>query len=226
MTSGTQSPSRRTPADAALDGPTRSDRGWVVPWKLTTAQLVVVEREYGREAAILVGGREVAMLAMPTLKDRWSECLLDGSEPAIVVGQVAYLRHRYRTVVFVDGVSIDDGLTLEDWRRRRPAAMDAFEREFSDSRFFGPYGAIGLGVVAFLAFVAGHGSSLSALVVGLALSAALSAWLFVVGRLVLIRWLVSRPSWPAPVRRLLFVSIVLGVPLLVAVLGQYVVTGR
>lgn len=83
------------------------------------------------------------------------------------------------------------------------AKPDRFEREFGHSLVFGPVGSVVAGVLAFLLRNASgntRGDTFSSLLFALALV----AYVFVYGRLLLIRWLISKRSWSYTTRRVLF----------------------
>jgi hypothetical protein len=140
----------------------------------------------------------------------------------VEVVQVQVEKYRAKVLVFVDGVSLDDGSTLEDWRTRKPVAIDGFEQAFGGP-FFGPWGALFFGVLGALPFAAEYSRTRDPSW----LAGAITAFLICAGwwsaGILLIRWLKTKRCWPAPVRRLLVPCVLLGVPIAVVMAGAVLI---
>jgi hypothetical protein len=101
--------------------------------------------------------------------------------------------------------------------------MDAFEREFGSTPFLRLPGATFIGACGALGFIQRHETGVLAIVGPAASFAAGASWVFLAGRFA--RWLITRRTWPSPARRLLWASVVLGIPLLALAVVQAVLVG-
>jgi hypothetical protein len=192
---------------------------WLVPWHGKTARLTVESPLIGRTISILVDGVLVSRSDRSTLEKPWVESLLPGEGPPVLVVQIQLQKYVTRTLVFVNAVDVENGVTLASWRTHRPVALDGFEQAFS-GRFWGPWGALLTGLVVVLPFLAEFSrtrepvwavGAIAAFIVG-------AAWLLAATRL--ISWLKTKRSWPNPLRRLMVPSVILGVPILVVALAS------
>lgn len=192
---------------------------WQIPWRGGAAVLSVARSSWRRVASVLVDGEVVVETIKPTLDNPWIECQLPNTDPPIVVVQFQPQRYWYKTLVFVDGVCVDDGLTLDAWRAKKPVAMDRFEQGFRGP-LWGPTAAIGLGIIFALPFLAqfvktSNPPSLLGAVAGFMVG---TGWLSAV--ILLVRWLRTKRSWPWRLRRSLVVFALLGVPVLLVLVAQ------
>jgi hypothetical protein len=122
---------------------------WLVPWRGSTASLTVLPRRLGN-VAILMDGTEVRRFDRPTLLDPVASIRIGGSDPAIsgwrsatppespvstpiadpdpAIDLIQTVSPRgYETEVFVGGVSVKTGESMQDWLRRAPLPMDILE---------------------------------------------------------------------------------------------------
>lgn len=199
---------------------------WTVPWRGGQGQLSVLPLFPNRAVSVQVGGREVGRLDRPTLGAPWSECILAGSEPKIKVVEIAYPHRRFRTLVFVDGAGIGDSRTEASWRSPAPAPMDDFESQFGTSRLFSPLGAVLAGLCVGAPGVAVWLQRWNPLALGVAAAGFFVATFWIMVNAGLVRWLVGRRSWPSPVRRMIVVFALAGVPVLVILLAQALTTSH
>jgi hypothetical protein len=201
----------------------RQDKvGWLIPWQGGSAHLTVKRAFWSSSSALLVDGREVARTPRPTLERPWVECSVPGTNGRVVVVQLQPEAWVVWTRVFVDGLSADDGLTLDAWRLRRPMALDKFEQGFR-ARVWGPVGAVLVGVIAALpALIQLERTPAPIWVVMAAGGFAISAgWMWAMIRLS--RWLRGKPTWPWRLRRaVVVVGVLLGVPVLILLAAQAV----
>ena len=126
---------------------------WAIPWHGNTSVLTIKTSLLGRSAVVFVDGVEQRRLKRPTEERPWAEIQLDQTPPTIVVAQLFQHRLVVATRVFVDGVCLDDGLSLEAWRSRRPPDVDRFDRLFR-GRLMGPAGPLTIGLVCALPMLA------------------------------------------------------------------------
>jgi hypothetical protein len=123
--------------------------GRPIPWHGGTGILTVKRPTFGKTVSISVDGTVVATPARPMLANPWVECPIPGTHPEVVVVQVQQERYISRVLVFVNGVSLSDGSTLDASRMRKPVARDRFEQGFQPP-LFGVPGAVGIGLFCFL----------------------------------------------------------------------------
>lgn len=198
---------------------------WTVPWQGGHGQLTVTPELLSRQTVVTIDDTAVARFRKPTLRQPWLECDIAGSEPPLKLVQIAFPRSRYRTLVFVNGVSVTDSRSEAEWRAAAPPPMDDFEIGFGSSRYFGPWGAVLVGLAfggpLMLASVLALRPLLLAM--GLLVFATAAGWTALNIRL--ISWLVPRRSWPSTLRNLLVVSSYIGIPILVA-LAAYSLWGQ
>jgi hypothetical protein len=79
------------------------------------------------QVSVLVDGTEVARFRYPTLAAPLTVCAIPGSKPELLVARIA-LPGRSETEVFVDGVGLAFGETLQSFESRAPAGMGGLER--------------------------------------------------------------------------------------------------
>jgi len=201
-------------------GVTRNDDlGWKVPWRGGTGVLSVERSAFRRLASIVIDGQVVAQAAKPTLENPWVECPIAADDTPIIVVQMQPQRYWNKTLVFVDGLCVDDGVALEIWRTHKPAAMDRFEQGFRGF-LWGPVGIIALGVICALPQLAQFGrtsdqSWLAGAGIGFLIGA---GWLSAV--IALVRWLRTKRSWPWRLRRFIVGFVLLGAPVLTVLTVQ------
>lgn len=184
-----------------------------------SARLTVDRQLYGRSLLVRVAGVQVARMARAGLTNPWVALALPGADPEVIVAQVQLSEFLVKTLVFVDGRNLDDGVRVEDWRARAPAALDGFELAFNNG-YFGWKGAVFLGVCGSVPFLAVSSQTRNpAWLVG-AMGAFLvcSGWVLAVA--LLIRWLKTKRSWPEALRRLIVPAAMFGLPGLLIVALQ------
>lgn len=206
--------------------PVRSLSGsWtrVVPQTGASAEVALVDSQPGLTASVSVDGVVVATLRSPTRADPWVEVTLEDTDPPIAVVRVALPGRRQRSLLFADGVCVDDGLTLAEWRARRPGPIDDFEENIGASSWFGLPGAMAIGVAGF-AGVISRGVGLTIILAAFGFLGLCFAWGLCVGRLV--TWLTTKRSWPTGARSTLLVAVALGIPLLAFAMFQQLSVGH
>jgi hypothetical protein len=216
-------PSVDLPSDAFLAGA----NGVYVPWFEGIGRLTVSRPLLGSSATVTVNDRVVATPRKATRLYPWVECPLREADPhQLVVVQLQSAPALIGTLVFVDGICLQDGGTLDSWRARQPAPMDYFEQAIRPDDFWGAKVAIllGVGTVAFAAV--GTWSPTSPIwFVALAASSAVAAgWWLVVARLV--RWLRTKRTWPWRLRVLSVPAVLLGLPVLIMLTLQAFAASR
>ena len=225
MTEQTQAAARATGPDPMV-GPS-NDQGtvWHVPWHGGVGELTVQRSVLRGQVSVAVDGSVVAQMPKPTLQTPWVESGVSGASPTISVVQMQPARYWYKTRVFVDGVSIDDGFTLDDWLEHKPAGMDTFEQGFRGF-LWGPAGVVIVGGACALPLLSqfARTSDPSWLVGALAGFVVGGGWVSIV--LLLVRWLRTKHSWSWRVRRLIVGFALLGVPLLVVLTAQALLPSR
>ena len=165
-------------------------------------------------------GRQLARIARPTLEAPWVECQLPGTRPPVVVVQFQPQRYVVRTLVFLDGVSLNDGMTLEAWRLKQPLPLDRFEQAFR-SRLWGPVGALLIGVVCALPGLVQFDRTAGLLWAVLAAGgfAVSTGWMLTM--IAFTRWLRTRRTWSWRLRRaLVLLGVMLGLPALLLLGAQ------
>jgi hypothetical protein len=100
---------------------------------------------------------------------------------------------------------------------------DRFEREVGRSPIFAPIGAIGWGVLIFVLLQSGQGTSPADFAASIASGVFIACYVFFVGRQILIRWLITKRSWPSGARRVILTGGFLGLPLLAYGLVQFLI---
>ena len=202
-----------------LSGPGREGLPRLILWRGGRARIWVERSFVHRMTSVVVDGEVVARMAKPSLQNPWVECQIPGSDRPITVVQMQPRRYWYKTVVFVDGVSIEDGFTLDAWRAHKPIPMDLFEQRFRGF-LWGPLGALIVGAACSLPQLFGltrTGDIVWAIgaAVGFLIG---SGWMLVVFGLV--RWLRTKRSWSWRGRSLLVGFVLLGIPVLVVAIIQ------
>ena len=112
---------RGSPSGAHWHGPPGSGSVWSIPWEGRIARLTVSRPLFGRTASVLVDGVPVARAARSTLENPWVECALPAPGSNVVMVQVQEAKYVASILVFVDGLSLTDGSTIDEWRARQPA---------------------------------------------------------------------------------------------------------
>jgi hypothetical protein len=179
----------------------------------------------GRErvASVTVNGKLAATLRPPTRVDPWVEETLQGSQPPIAIVRLALPGRRQTGLLFVDGVCVDDGLTLEQWHAIRPGPIDDFEENIAASRWLTPPGAVVVGGAGFIGMM-GRGTDLATFFAALAAFGIGFCWWLSVGRVV--GWLAGKRSWPTRARSLLMLAFMFGIPLLAIGIFQQLSVGH
>jgi len=198
---------------------------WTVPWQGGNSQLVVTPELLSRQSDVTIDDDVVGRFRKPTLRAPWAECEVAGSEPPLKLVQIAFPRSRYRTLVFVNGVSVTDSRSEAEWRAAAPRPMDGFEIGFGSSRYFGPWGAVLVGVAFGGPLLLASVLALRPLLLAMGLVAFAIAAGWTALNIRLISWLVPRRSWPSVLRNLLVVSSYIGIPILAA-LAAYSLWGK
>jgi hypothetical protein len=198
---------------------------WNVPWKGGHGQLAVTPELLSRQSVVTVDDNVVARFRRPTLRAPWVECEMPGSEPPLKLVQIAFPRSRYRTLIFVNGVSLTDLRSEADWRALAPKPMDDFEIGFGSSRYFGRWGAVLVGLAFGGPLMLASVLTLRPLFLAMGLVAFAIAAGWTALNIRLISWLVPRRSWPSVLRNLLVVSSYIGIPIPVA-LAAYALWGQ
>ena len=206
-------PIATAPAKTPPEVPGPASTSWSIPWEGRTARLTVNRPLFGRYASVLVDGTPVASAAKSTLEEPWVECPLPGRGSRVLVVQVQMQKYLAKTLVFVDGLCLDDGTTLDDWRSRQPAAIDGFEQSFAGP-FWGPLGALTLGLVGALPFIAQYTRTSNLFWLAWAAGAFLFGSGWMLAGMLLTRWLKTKRSWPDPLRRLMVPFVMIGLPVL------------
>ncbi len=180
----------------------------------------------GRSTSITVDNYPVATVPKATLENPWVETAFPQAEPKqLVVIQVQPEPARFGILVFVDGVCLQGGGSLQDWRARKPAPQDRFEQVIRPDVMWGAKTAAFLGAFGvlptplFVAWMPASPTYWLLLACGFAIPA---GWWLLVGRLVL--WLRTRRTWPWRLRVMSVPTVLLGVPVLV-ILSLQAVTG-
>ena len=204
------------------DKPRRVDSGliarrsiWRVPWRGRMAWLSVNRPSGGQASSIVVDGQDVAQMNQSSKESPWVEWPIPGSEPAILVVEMTPgLWHK--TIVFVDGVCVDDGVKYEDWRAQGPVPFDLFENSFR-GWMWGPRGIQVVGLICASPLLIRYVQNLDPSVLALAVVGFLvvAGWMAV--SLVFINWLRTLSDWDDRERRAGVMFFMLGIPILLAV---------
>jgi hypothetical protein len=202
-----------------------SVRHWSIPWRGDDARMSLMSIPPDG-VGVQVDGREVARFARPTLKAPWSEAVLPCQGRSVKVVQIAFPRSRYRTLVFVDGVDLDQGRGEAVWRAAAPLAMDDFEAQVRGSLLLGAPGALILGAAAALPGIGewGRGGDPVALLLALGGFVIAASWMAAI--IGFARWLTGRKTWPVALRLMLVGLSLPGVPVAVILLLQAATSGR
>jgi hypothetical protein len=187
---------------------------WPVPWNGGQAKLTVAPLMLSRDAVISVNDEPLLQFKRPTLDKPWTEQALTGSEPPLKVVQIAFPGHRFKTVVFADGISVSDARSEADWRAAAPSPMDDFEMVFGATPYFGPKAAVLLGLVVASPLLAVSILKLTPqwLPIVIGCFVVVAGWEMLTYEL--IRWLIPRRTWPSTLRKLLVLFTFIGIPLL------------
>ena len=145
----------------------------------------------------------------------WVECAVPGSEPAILVVEMTP-GFWHKTIVFVDGVCIDDGVKYEDWRAQGPHPFDLFENSFR-GWMWGPKGiqVVGLFSASPLLIRYARTGDLSTLALAVVGFSVIAGWMAT--SIVFTNWLRTFPDWDDRERRAAVWLFVFGIPALLAV---------
>jgi hypothetical protein len=173
--------------------------------------------------SLRVDSVEVARIPKPTGEHPWTEHPIPGLDRSVFVGLLAEADRPMVASVFVDRRSLLDGESVEAWRGRAPRPMDRFEQAWRTLAFLDRWARVafaGLIAVAGVPFLlaAPDGQRLpgafAVLFVGLV------AYAYSAGVGVLVRWLMTRPQWPVPLRSAIVWAAMLGLPLLLVVVAS------
>lgn len=204
--------------------------GRLIPWQGRTGRLRVTRPLFGRSTTLTIDGAVVASPPRATVANPWVECPLPGSEPMVTVIQAQLQPYVFRTLVFVDGVSLDDGRTLDSWRASKPIALDRFEQTFFGRPFqrhvFGPPGAVLLGLAGVLPVLVQLQRTPTFFWAGVALLAFMIPAAWVMLARLFIRWLRTKRLWPWRVRNLMVAFEFVGLPILVIAILQAVTSSH
>ncbi len=194
--------------------PSRHDyrySGREIPWRGGMGRLVIKRPLFRGMTRLLIDGAEVAAAPRVTLEHPWIECLLPTSDPRVDVVEVQLRPSQLMTLIFADGLSIDDGASIDGVRRRQPRPMDGFEQTFFGLYRFTPKTGLAGGVLAagpaWFAMLSDPGFGI---VAGAITVAVMAGWVML-GALV-IDWLRSRRAWPSTLRNLMVALFVFGLP--------------
>ena len=162
---------------------------------------------------VLIDGHPIATLVRPTMQAPWIETTI-GPEGRVLIVQVQPEAWEVDTVVFVDGVSLNDGRSLGEWRSTKPAPVDEFEAVFRGG-FWTAKGGLFLAISGLLPGLAQLIRAFGPYWLGfeVAVFLVVFGWWMLVLRLV--RWLRTKSMWPNRLRRFIV--------MLVGPLGGFVV---
>jgi hypothetical protein len=207
-----------------------SGSGRPIPWMGGTGRLGISRPLFGKSTRVTIDGVVVATPTRGTLADPWVECPLPGSDPQVTVVQAQLQPYVFRTLVFVDGASIDDGQTLDAWRARKPIALDGFEQTFflgtRSQKLLGPRGAILIGVVCVLPFLVALQRNPTLFWAGAAALAFVIPAGWIMQGTFFMRWLRTKRSWPWRIRNLMVAFELVGVPILIILVLQAVTSSH
>lgn len=181
---------------------TQSARGSIGPswWRVAKGDgTVLIEVEpalFGRTVKVSEDRREIERLRKPTGQQPWVEHVLANDEHAVVLVLV-WESGGVSSHVFVDGVNLRGGETLDVWRSRAPKPIDRFEQNVlrssalneDDDALYSFFFALSVGGAAGWA----SGSILVWLVVAAGTALVVTGWTWIVRRFA--RWLGTKPTW-------------------------------
>lgn len=191
----------------------------MIPWRRATAHLTVKSSWRTQSSSLLVDGKQIAVVPRPTRQNPWIETVLDQDEKTLVV-RAQRAAWDVDTLVFVDGLCLQDGRSLDAWRSTRPVPLDEFEASFR-GLFWSPRGALLFGLAAMAPGLVELERNPNLFWIALEAGAfiAVAGWWMCV--LVLIRWLRSKRAWPSRLRRLVVMLVApFGSLVVVLLLGQ------
>ncbi len=186
--------------------PTVSATGSVLPssWRIPTSRgplvLEVAPVLFGRKVIVRQGGLEIARFPEPSGQQPWVEHVLPNAEHTIVLVLV-WETSAVSAHLFVDGLDLRDGQSIDSWRARAPKPMDRFEQNIihgwvmKQDLLHPELGLLG-GVGVAVATIGGWPLPvvmLGVVIGGIAAIVCVSGWLWVVQRLAL--WLVDKRTW-------------------------------
>lgn len=170
---------------------------------------------------VTVDGADVVRMPRSTQMRPWVEQVLPDDDHTIVVALMLWTEVAFQSTVFVDGVSLRDGATLESARADAPVAKDRFEMDFrGDSFFLRPYGAVLAGLIfssPLLVAILSRPTPSLVLIYAIATGVLVT---YMLGLGWFIRWLRTMRRWPARLRILLVLLVVIVLPVLVLLVLQ------
>ena len=187
---------------------------WRILWQGRIAELALISS--GRDIVIVVRGAhilgeiEICRIAKPEGENPWSEAEFDHDGHRVHVISEWRPDPPVSSLVFIDGVSLKDGRTLEAWQRDRPRPKDRYEQMYERMTYLR-----GAGAVIFASwFVFGLARRAPALLthspfVWIGTPVLLCAALLATGRFA--DWLLARRNISALVRTLLLAYAFVGV---------------